>query len=170
MDRKTERKDETKEKSRVDFFSVPQKWKFWYFCIGSVLGNFIVFATIFQECDEEWLEILGLVGKNVAAVAAVLALLFATLESLIGLVELIVKLNQRRLERRMARSRKIAEKIRGEVARGVRNPQSFDDELEKQAFRLLEKHRPLLFFQNLQTKKQRIQQNDCERDSMCNAK
>ncbi len=142
MDRKTDRKNETKEEPRVDFFSVPQKWKFWYFGFGSILGNFIVFATIFQECDEEWLEILGLAGANVAAVAAVLALLFATLESLIGL---IVKLNQRCLEKRTARHREIAEKIKWAVEGSGSNPNHFNELVKNQAFRLLEKHRPPRF-------------------------
>ena len=53
---------------------------------------------------------------------------------------------QRRLDRRTARNRRIAKEIRNAVERGCRNPQSFDDDVENQSFRLLEKNRPKSLF------------------------
>ena len=133
-----ERKEKIKENPRVPFFSISQKSRDWFYGVISIGGIFVILSTFCQKWDKGWFELLESLGTNVPAFVFTAGLLFV-----IG--EFFMDLNQRRLERRTARHREIAEKIRVEVSRGVRNPQSFDDELEKQAFRLLEKHRPPLF-------------------------
>lgn len=133
-----EEKNDDNGNERVSFPSVPKKWGCWYFGFGSVLGICAVFAIIFKKWDKDWFEILGLTGSNLVAVAAILTLLFTTRES-------VVNVKQRCAKRRKARNREIAEKIKWEVEGRGRNPQSFNDELKNQAFRLLEKHRPPFF-------------------------
>lgn len=131
-------KNADKEKSRVPLFSLDPEWKDRFYVIISIFGIIVVVATICQKWDKGWFEILGLTGSNLVAVAAILTLLFTTRES-------VVNLKQRCVKRRKARNRNLAEKIRGEVAREVRNPQHFDELVKNQAFRLLEKHRPPRF-------------------------
>lgn len=131
-------KNADKEKSRVPLFSLDPEWRNRFCVIISIFGIIVVVATICQKWDKGWLKILKSLGTNIPASVFTVGLLFVITESSIDA-------NQRRLERRKARNRNLAEKIRGEIARGVRNPQSFDDEVENQAFRLLEKHRPPFF-------------------------
>lgn len=131
-------KNDDNGNERVSFPSVPKKWGCWYFGFGSVLGIFAVFATIFKKEDKDWFEIFGLAGSNLVAVAAILTLFFTTRES-------VFNLKQRCVKRRMDRNRRLAEKIKWEVEGSGSNPNHFNELVENQAFRLLEKHRPPRF-------------------------
>ena len=152
-------KNADKEKSRVPLFSLDPEWRDRFYVIISIFGIIVVVATICQKWDKGWLKILKSLGTNIPASVFTVGLLFVITESSIDA-------NQRRLERRMARNRRIAEKIRVEVARGVRNPQSSDGEVENQAFRLLEKHRPP-FFPRIRRRKNRELNKKIARDIRC---
>lgn len=133
-----ERKEKSKENPRVPFFSISQKSRDWFYGVISIGGIFVILSTFCRKWEKGWFKLLESLDTNVPAFVFTAGLLFV-----IG--EFFMDLNQRRLERRKARHREIAEKIKWAVEGSGRNPQSFDDELEKQAFRLLEKHRPPRF-------------------------
>lgn len=152
-------KNAAKEKSRVPLFSLDPEWKDRFYVIISIFGIIVVVATICQKWDKGWLKILKSLGTNIPASVFTVGLLFVITESSIDA-------NQRRLERRTARNRRLAEKIRAEVARGVRNPQHFDELVKNQAFRLLEKHRPPLF-SKIRRRKSREYNKMIARELLC---
>ena len=152
-------KNDDNGNERVSFPSVPKKWGCWYFGIGSVLGIFAIFAIIFKKEDKDWFEMLGLTGSSLVAVAAILTLLFTTRES-------VVNVKQRCAKRRKARNRMIAEKVRAEVERDCNNSNYFNELVENQAFRLLEKHRPPRF-SKIRRRKSREFNKKIAREILC---
>ena len=60
--------------------------------------------------------------------------------------ESLVDVNQRRLDKRMARNKKIAKEIRHSIAGKFDTPVRLDEEIEKAAFRVLEKNSPKSLF------------------------
>ena len=140
-------KNDDKEKSRLSFFSVDQRYGCWFYGVALIVWIIAVAVTVFVQWDNGWGKILKWLGVIIPVSASGVVVLFM-------IPEIMAEFREKCVKRRKARNRRIAEKIRVEVARGVRNPQSFDDEVEKQAFRLLEKHRPP-FFPRIRRRKSR---------------
>lgn len=131
-------KNDDKEKPRLPLFSVSQKHKGLFTGIVSIGGIFIVFATILWKWNDDLSDVFKSIFINTSVFAVFVGLLFMAPDS-------FADFKNGRLEKRTSRNREIAEKIRFAVEGSGRNPQSFDDGVEKQAFRLLEKHRPPRF-------------------------
>lgn len=131
-------KNDDKEKPRLPLFSVSQKHKGLFLGIASIGGIFIVFATILGKWNDDWSDIFKSIFINISVFVAFVALLFMAPDS-------FTDFKKRCLERRTAGNREIAEKIKWAVEGSGSNPNHFNELVENQAFRLLEKHRPPFF-------------------------
>ena len=123
---------------RVSFPSIPQKWGCWYLGFLAISGTLLVLFAIYVKRSDGWFAIIELISKSAAGLIFGLMILFAIGES-------VKNSKGSRLEKRTARHWMLAEKIKWEVEGSGSNPVPFNELLEKQAFRLLEKHRPPLF-------------------------
>lgn len=151
--------DDKEEKPRLPLFSVSQKYKGLFTGIVSIGGILIVFATILWKWDDDLSDVFKSIFIYTSVFAVCVGLLFMAPDS-------FTDFKNRRLERRKARNRKIAEKVRAEVERGCNNPNHFNELVENQAFRLLEKHRPPRF-SRIRRRKSREYNKMIAREILC---
>ena len=131
-------KNDDKEKSRLSFFSVAQKYGCWFYGVALIVWIIVVVVTVFKQWNNGWGEILKWLGIIIPVSASGVVVLFM-------MPEIMAEFRQRCAKRRMARNRMIAEKVRAEVERDCDHPTHFNELVKNQAFRLLEKHRPPRF-------------------------
>lgn len=131
-------KNDDKEKSRLSFFSVDQKYGCWFYGVALIVWMIAVAVTVFMQWDNGWGKILKWLGVIIPVSASGVVVLFM-------IPEIMAEFREKCAKRRMARNRKIAEKVRAEVDRDGSHSNYFNELVGNQTFRLLEKHRPPLF-------------------------
>lgn len=138
-----ERKEKRKQEPRVDFFSLSPKSRNLFYGVISILGAIVLEFTFRTEWKHGWYAVLDSLSTNVFALFLSVGLVFMIGESILSAVQFFIG---KRMERnRTEISREIAEEIKNAVA-SKNTPVWVDEIVKKEAFRVLEKHRPKSLF------------------------
>ena len=128
-----ERKEKRKQEPRVDFFSLTPKSKNLFYGVISLFGIFVIVFTICQKWEKGWFKLLESLGTNITGLFLSIGLLFIIGESILTALQF-----RFRMGKRTELNREIAAEIRNGVARH-NTPVRFDELVEKEAFRVLER-------------------------------